>query len=105
MQSTTTVPGSPGDQRRKEKVILQKLNDRLEGVLGNIRRDNIKKARQIRDFEEEAKIAGDLCEITQEDHGVLDKFLKDVIFVKSQQIHKSTKTINISKGIQIYRSK
>lgn len=98
---SSKVPGSPGEQRRKEKAQLQKLNERLQTILGNIRRDNIKKARQIRDFEEEAKTAGDVSAITKEDLSVLDKFLGDVIFVKSQQIQKSTKIINTGKGLLI----
>jgi len=92
-------PGSPGEQRKKEKVHLQKLNDRLEAVLGNIRRDNIKKARFIKDYEEEARTAIDVAQLTTEDQAVLDKFLNDIIHIKSQQIHKSTKNISQSKAL------
>lgn len=91
--------GEPGEQRRREKAILQQLNQRLETVLGNIRRDNITKARQIRDLEERVQMANDVGAVLGEDQASLDKTSQDVKREKFSQMSRVTKLVGIKQGI------
>jgi hypothetical protein len=97
-QDILMAPGSPGEQRRREKTTLQALNERLEGVLVNIRRDNIIKARQIKDFVADAKQKEEISGLVKEDLRDTDKALREVHHNKSQQLAKVAKHSNIKKG-------
>lgn len=72
------TPGSPGEQRRKEKLILQSLNERLETVLVNIRRDNVKLSRNIRGHDDIMKNNDAAIAIINEEQGHLEKDMDDI---------------------------
>jgi hypothetical protein len=97
MQVGHTSPESHGEQRRREKATLQQLNARLELVLVNIRRDNIAKARQIKDYNEEATVAGEVSGIVKDEQRGVDKGLREVIHDKSLQLAKVAKNSCLKK--------
>lgn len=78
---------------------MQKLNGRLETVLVNIRRDNITKARQIKDLEAQAKETEDVSALVKEDQRIIDKAVREVIHDKSLQLAKVAKNSGIRKGM------
>ena len=88
----------PGEQRRKEKARLKQLNERLESVLVNIRRDNIIKARQIKDLDGEARANVDVSVIVKDDQHNVDRTLREVIHGKSVQLAKVAKNSKSKKG-------
>jgi len=80
------IPGSPKEQRKKEKATFKTLNDRLETVLGNIRRDNIKLARTIKDHEAEVGSAKEVLDIANNEKERLAKEMDDILAKKASMM-------------------
>lgn len=98
--SLEVTPGSPGEQRRREKATLNNLNERLETVLGNIRKDNIKLARTIKDHEGDVRYAEDVVRITEEEQARLDREAQDLLLKNATMMGTKINSAHAKAGME-----
>lgn len=91
--------GEPVEQRKREKATLQSLNERLETVLGNIRRDNIKLNRTIKDHEGEIATCEEVKAIINEEQARLEQEMQNMVLKNASMVGNKVSAAHSKAGI------